>query len=225
MERKIYGIFTAGGTGSRMGSDTPKQFLLLGGIPILQRTIETFVRTVPQMQVVTVLPRPRIAEWKQLCLRYECTCPQVMVAGGITRFHSVRNALRKIPDGALVLIHDGVRPLVSPALIRRALDEASGSRAVIPVMPVVDALRSLDPSHPDPDRSAVVAVQTPQVFRSEDIKAAYEATAYDTSILDDGAVAAGKGIPLSFIEGERYNIKITSPEDLVLAEAILALNK
>lgn len=226
MRRKIYGIFVAGGSGTRMGSDVPKQFLLLDGRPILQCTIERFLEAEPGMKVITVLPRGHFETWKDLCAIHSFHCPQTLVAGGLTRFHSVQNALRKVPDGALVSIHDGVRPLLTPALIRRMLDrmEDEGCRALLPVVPVVDTLRSTDPDTPDPDRSRTVAVQTPQIFRSEDIKSAY-GQAYELTFTDDASVAARKGIPLTFEEGERFNLKITTPEDLFLAEAILTRRK
>lgn len=222
MRRNIYGIFVAGGSGTRMGGDTPKQFLLLDGRPILQCTIERFLEAEPEMKVITVLPKAHFQTWKDLCAVHSFHCPQTLVAGGLTRFHSVQNALRKVPEGAIVSIHDGVRPLVSADLVRRMLErmQRGECRALLPVVPVVDTLRSTDPATPDPDRSKVVAVQTPQLFRSEDIKAAY-AQAYDLSFTDDASVAARKEIPLAFEAGERFNLKITTPEDLILAEAIL----
>ena len=222
MRRNIYGIFVAGGSGTRMGGDTPKQFLLLDGRPILQYTIERFLEAEPDMKVITVLPKAHFQTWKDLCAIHSFHCPQVLVAGGLTRFHSVQNALRKVPDGAIVSIHDGVRPLVSADLVRRMLErmQRGECRALLPVVPVVDTLRSTDPATPDPDRSKVVAVQTPQIFRSEDIKAAYT-QAYDLSFTDDASVAARKEIPLAFETGERFNLKITTPEDMILAEAIL----
>jgi 2-C-methyl-D-erythritol 4-phosphate cytidylyltransferase len=223
MRRKIYGIFVAGGSGTRMGGEVPKQFLLLDGRPILQRTIERFLEAEPELKVITVLPRAHFQTWKDLCAVHSFHCPQTLVAGGLTRFHSVQNALRKVPDGAVVSIHDGVRPLISAALVRRMLDRMASDEdcpALLPVVPVVDTLRSTDPGVPDPDRSKTVAVQTPQIFRSEAIKAAYR-QAYDLSFTDDASVAARNGIPLAFEQGERFNLKITTPEDLVLAEAIL----
>ena len=221
MRRNIYGIFVAGGSGTRMGGDVPKQFLLLDGKPILQWTIERFLEADPDMTVVTVLPRIHFRTWKDLCAVHSFDCPQILVAGGLTRFHSVQNALKKVPDGAIVSIHDGVRPLVSPELVRQMLARMQEvTRALLPVVKVVDTLRSTEPGVPAPDRSKTVAVQTPQMFLSEDIRAAYR-QAYDLSFTDDASVAESKGIPLSFIEGERFNLKITTPEDLVLAEAVL----
>lgn len=222
MERNFYCVFVAGGSGTRMKSELPKQFIPLNGVPILQRTIERFLDAAPDMHVITVLPVQNLDTWKEICSLGSLDVPQTVVTGGITRFHSVQNALKKVPDGAIVAIHDGVRPLVSVALIREMRRKMSECRALIPVVPVTDTLRSKDPSEPDPDRSRIVAVQTPQMFLSEDLKAAYKQP-YSTLFTDDASVAAAKGIPLSFIDGERYNLKITTPEDLGLAEYILTL--
>lgn len=220
MDRKIFGIFVAGGRGVRMGSSLPKQFIEIGGVPVLMRTISRFVEAVPDMKAVTVLPQSWIDGWKDLCREREFTVPQILVPGGMTRFHSVRNALEKIPDGAVVMVHDGVRPLTSCGLIRRLLLEMETQRAVVPATPVTDTLKSVEPGMPDPDRSKMVAVQTPQIFLSEDLKKAY-AQAYDPLFTDDASVAARIGIPVTYVEGERYNIKITTPEDLPVAKAIL----
>lgn len=222
MERKFYCVFVAGGSGTRMKSELPKQFISLSGVPILQRTIERFLDAAPDMHIITVLPAQNLSTWKEICSLGSLDAPQTIVTGGITRFHSVQNALQKVPDGAIVAIHDGVRPLVSVALIREMRRKMSECRALIPVVPVTDTLRSKDPSEPDPDRSKIVAVQTPQMFLSEDLKAAYKQP-YSTLFTDDASVATAKGIPLSFIDGERYNLKITTPEDLSLAEYILTL--
>ncbi|MBQ8060824.1 MAG: 2-C-methyl-D-erythritol 4-phosphate cytidylyltransferase [Bacteroidales bacterium] len=226
-------IAMAAGSGTRMGAATPKQFLDLGGKPVLRRTIETFVSAVPDIKVITVLPKEHISFWKEYCLSSEFTCPQLLVSGGITRFHSVRNALERVPDGAIVAIHDGVRPLVSAGLIRNMFSKMEGGRihALIPVVPSVDTLKVLDTvdsdlgekvlkdSGEEIDRSRVFGAQTPQMFLSEDIKDAYS-QAFDTSFTDDASVAHRKGIPLSFCAGERYNFKLTSPEDLALARML-----
>jgi 2-C-methyl-D-erythritol 4-phosphate cytidylyltransferase len=230
MRRSVFLVVPAGGRGLRMGSETPKQFLELRGKAILQRTIENFASAVPGIKVVTVLPQDYLQPWKEYCLKRNFTLPQKLVAGGLTRFHSVRNALAGIPDGATVMIHDGVRPLVSAGLIRRMLSrfEEGDLHALIPVMPETDTLKSLEEKDgkiigtgaPDPDRSKVWRAQTPQIFRSEDIKAAYS-QAYNPAFTDDASVADAKKIPLAWIEGERFNIKITTPDDLPLAEFIL----
>ena len=231
-------IVMAAGSGSRMGSSLPKQFLDLDGKPILRYTMETFISAVPGLKVVTVLPKEHIPYWKEYCLSRDFSYPQLLVAGGITRFHSVRNALVKVPDDAIVAIHDGVRPLVSAGLVGRMFSEmASGKvRALIPVLPSVDTLKlaervkdasgeeRLVPAKGEVDRSKVFCAQTPQMFLSRDIKEAYS-QAYDTAFTDDASVADRKGIPLSFCEGERYNFKITTPEDLELARMIISWSR
>lgn len=235
MERKKYLVVMAAGHGSRMGSALPKQFIALGGKPILQRTIERFVHACPGIKVITVLPKDYMPKWKNLCQRNNFYCPQILVEGGITRFHSVRNALEKVPDGAIVAIHDGVRPMVTPEFVSTMFARMSSCRALIPVLPSVDTLkavrRTVTPEGEEVletvpgvflDRETVFRAQTPQMFLSEDIKAAY-GQAFDTAFTDDASVAARKGIPLSYVEGERYNIKITAPDDLDFAEAILSL--
>lgn len=218
---KRYAVIVAGGQGVRMGADRPKQFLEIGGKPILRHTIERFQAFDPKTEIILVLPDAQKDWWRNYCRTTGFLERYTMVSGGITRFHSVQNALKKVPDGAIVSIHDGVRPLVSPELVRQMLARMQeGTRALLPVVKVVDTLRSTEPGIPAPDRSRTVAVQTPQMFLSEDIRAAY-GQAYDLSFTDDASVAESKGIPLSFIEGERFNLKITTPEDLVLAEAVL----
>ena len=225
MERKKYVIFTAGGSGTRMKSAEPKQFLLLDGLPVLHRSILAFVDACPDVKVVTVLPREHVSLWEDLCTKYPLDVPQRIVEGGITRFHSVKNALAKVPDGVVVAVHDGVRPLVSGALIKEMFSQMRSCRALIPVLPVTDTLKSLmrnsdgrivATGDPDPDRSRVFGAQTPQMFLSEELRAAYELP-YDLSYTDDASVAARYGIPLSYIDGERNNIKLTTPDDMELA--------
>ena len=220
----------AGGQGTRMGLSTPKQFLDLEGEPVLQRSIEKFLEACPSMEVVTVLPREHVEVWKDICSRGSLNCRQLLVAGGITRFHSVKNALERIPPGVTVLVHDGVRPLLSVGFIRRLIEESGTARALVPVVPVTDTLKSvkindegkLVPSGlEDPDRSTVRGAQTPQIFRSEDLKAAYTQP-YDIRYTDDASVAAAYGIPITYTEGEKYNFKITTPEDLALAKLIFS---
>ncbi len=228
MTRKKFLVVTAGGSGTRMGSALPKQFLSLGGRAVLQRTIERFLEACPDIHVITVLPEAHIAWWRRYCQEKGFNCPQRLVKGGFTRFHSVKNALDVVPDGAFVAVHDGVRPLVSTALLKEMFDRMETVRALIPVIPMVDTLTVLDTA-PDGtlqdagetvDRSRIFGAQTPQVFRSEDLKAAYS-QGYDLSFTDDASVARRYGIPLSYIAGERFNLKLTTPEDLALAEAIL----
>ena len=231
MERKHYVVIMAAGSGTRMGADLPKQFLELDGKAILQKTIEVFLEACPGISVVTVLPDEFIQYWKDYCLKHNFICPQVLVKGGITRFHSVRNALARIPEGALVAVHDGVRPLITPAKIRELFALAEDRPGVIPVIPCVDTMKVLQPSESKDiwdevpgqtvDRSVLFGAQTPQVFQSEILKAAYD-MAYDTSFTDDASVVSKYGKSLSYAMGERLNIKITTPEDLILARAVTA---
>ena len=229
MERKKYLIVTAGGTGTRMGAAVPKQFLELGGKPILHLTLEKFLEAVPDVHVLTVLPEGHIAAWRQYCQTANFVCPQRLVKGGFTRFHSVKNALEFVPDDAIVAVQDGVRPLISVDKIRELFAAAQSAPAVIPVLPVTDTLKvlakdadgRLTSTGESIDRSRIWGAQTPQIFHSTQLKAAY-AQGYDTLFTDDASVAEKYGIPLTFLEGERYNIKITTPEDLTLAQVLIS---
>lgn len=232
MNRKFFLIAMAAGSGVRMGASLPKQFIELGGKPILHRTLEKFISAIPDVRIVTVLPKDYIPMWKQYCLENNFTYPQTVVAGGITRFHSVKNALAKVPDGVLVAIHDGVRPLVSVEMIRNMVNDFNNSeeiKALIPVVPTTDTLRFLEKENEELkyvsgmkiDRTKVFGVQTPQLFLSDEIKKAYDNQAFMQSLTDDASVAEEHGIPLSFCIGEKYNIKITTPEDLKIARFLM----
>lgn len=237
-ESNIYLIVTAAGSGTRMGSSVPKQFMLLDGKPVLRIVIERFLEAIPSLKVIVVLPREHSDWWKKYCITSNFDVPQIIVQGGITRFHSVKNALAKVPDGSIVAIHDGVRPLITVNAIRAMFGKIvkdPGCRAVIPVMPSTDTLKALkkvsgpdgsfllaDIPGVDIDRSCVWSAQTPQIFRSGDIKSAY-ALPYDPLFTDDASVAAKNNIPLTYVPGERFNIKLTVPEDLVLARAIMQI--
>ncbi len=228
MDKMKYVIIMAAGSGTRMGADMPKQFIELCGKAVLQRTIEVFIEACPGIKVVTVLPEDHIAYWKSYCLKHNFTCPQILAKGGITRFHSVRNALEKVPAGALVAVHDGVRPLLSSALVREMFEKAESVDGLIPVVPCVDTMRVLHRSGDmlesvpgaTADRSILYGVQTPQIFQSEILKEAYS-QAYDTSFTDDASVVEKYGKNLSFVIGERFNIKLTTPDDLKIARALI----
>lgn len=230
MERKKFVMIMAAGSGTRMGAQMPKQFLELDGKAILQRTIEVFTEACPGISVITVLPQDHIAYWREYCLDRNFICPQILVHGGITRFHSVRNALEKVPEGALVAVHDGVRPLVSPGLVREMFSKAENVPALIPVVPCVDTMKVLEMKDGElasipgavADRSVLFGAQTPQIFHSEVLKDAYS-MAYDTSFTDDASVLEKYGKSLSYHIGERLNIKITTQDDLLLARAVLSL--
>lgn len=230
MERKKFVVIMAAGSGTRMGAQMPKQFLELDGKAILQRTIEVFLEACPGISVITVLPQDHIAYWREYCLDRNFICPQILVHGGITRFHSVRNALEKVPEGALVAVHDGVRPLISPGLVREMFSKAENVPALIPVVPCVDTMKMLEMKDGElvsipgavADRSVLFGAQTPQIFHSEVLKDAYS-MAYDTSFTDDASVLEKYGKSLSYHIGERLNIKITTQDDLLLARAVLSL--
>ena len=230
MERKKYVIIMAAGSGTRMGAGRPKQFLELEGKAILQKTIEVFLNACPGISVITVLPQDFIGYWREYCLENNFVCPQILVPGGITRFHSVRNALDRVPEGALVAVHDGVRPLLSEGLVRDMFEKAEEVPALIPVTPCVDTMKVLENKDGElvavpgakADRSVLYGAQTPQIFHSEILKEAY-AMPYDTSFTDDASVVEKYGKSLSYVVGERLNIKITTQDDLLLARAILSV--
>ena len=227
----------AAGSGTRMGAQTPKQFLELGGKAILRRTMEVFLEAYPDITIITVLPDAHIEYWKQYCYSNNFICPQILVKGGITRFHSVRNALERVPEGALVAVHDGVRPLITPKLVADMFDMAENIPALIPVTPCVDTMKVLSKRKKEDgtevletipgavaDRSVLYGAQTPQIFHSEILKAAYS-QAYDTAFTDDASVVEKYGKSLSYTMGERLNIKITTQDDLVLANAVMNVRK
>jgi 2-C-methyl-D-erythritol 4-phosphate cytidylyltransferase len=230
MKRKKYVIIMAAGSGTRMGGEKPKQFLELEGKAILHKTIEVFLQACPDINVITVLPSDYLGYWREYCLERNFICPQILVSGGITRFHSVRNALAKVPEGAIVAVHDGVRPLVTEGLVKTLFERAEEVPALIPVIPCIDTMKVLEKRGEGlfavpgavADRSVLFGAQTPQMFHSEIIKKAYS-MAYDTSFTDDASVVEKYGKSLSYVVGERLNIKITTQEDLVLAKAILSV--
>ncbi len=226
--KKTYVIFLAAGSGTRFGGEIPKQFVDLCGRPVLQQTMLKFLYARPEIEPVVVLPAEYIESWKKICKETHFDQPQIIVEGGITRFHSVRNALKFIPDGVTVAVHDAVRPLAGADFIKRCLDLADTGAFVVPVVPTIETLKSLARQSdgtfvatgaPDPDRSKVWRAQTPQIFPSAALKDAY-AAGYSDSFTDDASVLSAKGYPLHYIEGEKLNFKITTKEDLDLARII-----
>lgn len=261
-----------------MGADLPKQFLPIGGRPVLMHTLEAFERAIPGIQLVLVLPADQQDFWRDLCLQHAFTLPHTIATGGPTRFHSVKNGLKSLglspnsspireltpnpsPRGegnfweeSLVAVHDGVRPFVSEDVIRRCFAAARDHGAAVPVVPVVETLRQLSPaaspSSSSPsvastspssplvgafggfpadvaasssrtvDRSLFRLVQTPQTFQLPLLLRAYEQP-YREAFTDDASVVEALGHPITLVEGNRENIKITTPFDLVIAEALL----
>ena len=209
-------VIVAGGKGLRMGADIPKQFLCVGGRPILIRTLERFREYDAGLQIVLVLPHEQQAYWADLCRQYGFSIDYTLADGGPTRFHSVLNGLQKVaPDAALIAVHDGVRPYVSTEVIGRCFDEAARSGAVVPVVDVVKTLRHLDSdgtSHTVP-RSEYVRVQTPQVFEAQLLRRAY-AQPFSERFTDDASVVESTGHAVALVAGNVENIKITTPNDL-----------
>ena len=216
-----YVIIVAGGKGLRMGSDIPKQFMNLGGKPILMRTIDCFRQYSHNIRIILVLPEAHQRYWQELCAEYHFDTPHEVVCGGETRFHSVSNGLAAIPDDTtgVVGVHDGVRPFVNPDMIKRLYDAAQEKGAAIPVTPVIETLRSVV-SGKNVMRSDYVLVQTPQVFDIQLLKHAYRQP-YREQFTDDASVVEATGRAVTLVEGHRENIKVTTPFDMVIAEAIV----
>lgn len=213
-------IIVAGGKGLRMGGELPKQFLPVKGKPILMRTIEVFYNYDSAMKIIVVLPHEQQEYWKQLCLDYNFSIPFYVTNGGDTRFQSVKNGLALVDDDGLVGIHDGVRPFVSPEVIARCFDEAATKEAVIPVTEVVETVRHLTANGSKMvNRDEYKLVQTPQVFIVSLIKRAY-AQEYTPAFTDDASVVEALGVQVSLVQGNRENIKITTPYDIKVANSL-----
>ena len=213
----------AGGSGSRMQSAIPKQFLMLGGVPIVARTINTCSEALPGAEIVVVLPEEHIPLWNNLRARFD-VAPHRIVAGGKERFYSVLNGINALSSEVdYIAVHDGVRALASKRLIIRTMLAVEQHDAVIPVVDVVDSYRRVegDNSFIVP-RSDLRIVQTPQVFKADLLRGAYS-VAFSPAFTDDASVVEAFGGHITLVDGERTNIKITTPEDITLAESFLNL--
>ena len=218
-----YVIITAGGKGLRMGSDIPKQFLPIGGRPVLMRTIERFRAYSADLQIILVLPEAQQDYWHELCEKYDFKVAYQLANGGQTRFHSVQNGLALIPDDAegVVGVHDGVRPFPSIEVIRNCYETAREKKAVIPVIPVVETVRHLEgDSSMTVPRGDYRLVQTPQTFDIQLLKAANRQP-YNDGFTDDASVVESYGHAITLVDGNRENIKITTPHDLKIAEVLI----
>lgn len=228
-------IIVAGGSGKRMGAAVPKQFLLLNGRPLLMWTIKAFQRFDAAMQLIVVLPQDHHTTWKELCNKHGFAVPHTLVSGGAERFHSTLEGLKAVAHDGLVAVHDGVRPLVSAALIARCFAAAEEHGAAIPVAPITSSVRELtadgksnallDPSTPlresrAVDRSRLRAVQTPQCFRVPLLRRAFELP-YDPAFTDEATLVERLGVAVQLVEGEEHNIKVTTPFDLKVAEVVV----
>lgn len=223
MER--FAILVAGGQGLRMGGDVPKQFLPLDGRPVLMHTIDRFREVFPDMHIIVVLPQGQHDYWHDLCRRHHLEGGFLTAPGGDTRFHSVLNGLNAIPadvSEGLVGVHDGVRPFVSRDTLRRCYEEAARSGTAVPVVPVVETLRHVSPDGESMTvpRSDYRLVQTPQVFSLALLRRAYRKP-YAPQFTDDASVVEALGERITLVEGNRENIKLTTPADLLLAKGIM----
>ncbi|OEK06289.1 2-C-methyl-D-erythritol 4-phosphate cytidylyltransferase [Roseivirga misakiensis] len=218
-----YAIIVAGGSGKRMQSELPKQFLELAGKPILMHTLEAYYYE--QTEIILVLPVKELTQWKSLCIQHNFDIPHRIVEGGTSRFRSVQNGLSAIENTTgLVAIHDGVRPLIKRSIISESYRIADEKGNAITAVAAKDSLREIgDWGNKAVDRSKFQIIQTPQTFRIELIKKAFETKEQDT-FTDDASVLENSGERIHLIEGDYSNIKITTPEDLRIAESLLRPN-
>jgi 2-C-methyl-D-erythritol 4-phosphate cytidylyltransferase len=218
---KKYAVIVAGGSGKRMGADIPKQFLLLNGKPLLQYTIQSFLQSYDDMHIILVLPIEHLAKGMELIKNMNAEERIQIIAGGETRFHSVKNGLSYIMHPSIVFVHDGVRCLVSQKLIQNCYEQACEKGSAIPAVAATDSIRIDEgSSHFTIDRSKVCIIQTPQTFRSEILAEAFKQE-YNEAFTDEAAVAEAAGYEVFLIQGEYENLKITRPIDLSIAEKLL----
>lgn len=221
-----YIIIVAGGKGLRMGGDLPKQFMPLHGKPVLMHTIERFRAYSDELKIILVLPHEQQDNWRQICQKHNFTVEHTVVDGGQTRFHSSQNGVAAVPDDAtgVIGIHDGVRPFVSEETIARCFEAARQFGAALPVLPVTDTLRRVtDDGGYNVQRNDYRTVQTPQTFDAQLLKQAFKQP-YSDNFTDDASVVEALGHKVTMVDGNRENIKLTTPFDLVVAEALIKNN-
>lgn len=225
MNKIEYALIVAGGKGTRIKSELPKQFLELNGKPVLLHTIEAFYRYSEKLSIILVLPESDLPIWQSICERYQFNKPITLQKGGTTRFQSVRKGLEKIEGDGLVAIHDGVRPLVSADIIAASFHLAAIHKSAVAAVRLKESIRMTDADNTKAvDRSRFRIIQTPQTFDVSLIKKSYQIDE-DITLTDDASVAERSGHVISLFEGSYENIKITTPEDLVVAEALLVNRK
>jgi len=221
---QLYALIVAGGSGKRMQSETPKQFLELAGRPVLMHTIERFRAFNDSIEIITVLPENQIEYWKEIQKKYSFSIKHIVVTGGATRFHSVKNGLNFVTEPSLVAIHDGVRPFVSADTIKRCFETAEKLGNAVPSVTIAESLRVITNEGNSPiDRQTIKAIQTPQVFNASMIKKAY-LQEYRHEFTDDATVFETLGEKINLVEGNRENIKITNREDLLMSNVLLTLD-
>ncbi|MGB3467900.1 MAG: 2-C-methyl-D-erythritol 4-phosphate cytidylyltransferase [Cyclobacteriaceae bacterium] len=225
MDLGKYAVIVAGGKGLRMNSELPKQFMELEGIPVLMRTVNAFFFAERSVQIILVLPEAHHDYWDKLVRKHNFTIPHQVVSGGSTRFQSVRNGLQAIQvNEGVVAIHDGVRPLVSADVINMTYDVASREGSAVTVVPSKDSIRrKTDGGSESVARSDYLLVQTPQTFRISLIKNAYDREE-QVSFTDDASVFEGAGEMVSLVNGDYKNLKLTTPEDMIIAACLLGAN-
>ena len=228
MTQQEYALIVAGGKGTRFGSSLPKQFLEFNGKPVLLHTLEAFYSYSEKITVILVLPEEEIPQWEQTAKRYHFQKDLIIQSGGPTRFHSVKKGLEEINGAGLVAIHDGVRPLVTPEIIATSFDLAAVHGCAVAAIHMKESIRIVDSPHSASfpfresravDRALYKNIQTPQTFDVAMIKRAYSLHS-DPSATDDSVIAERSGHPVFLFEGSYANIKITTPEDLVIAAAL-----
>ncbi|MCB9045875.1 MAG: 2-C-methyl-D-erythritol 4-phosphate cytidylyltransferase [Chitinophagales bacterium] len=216
-----YAVIVAGGKGVRMGNALPKQFLPLAGKPVLYYTIKAFADAYEDMKLILVLPADQLSYTQMVLQAFPERIDIAIVTGGLTRFHSVQNGLKEVPADSVVFVHDGVRPMVSPALIKACYEQAVTKGSAIPAIPVSDSMRQVEGDKSKPvDRQYMRSIQTPQTFLSEMLLPAFEQE-YSEAFTDEATVVEAYGKQVYLINGERSNIKLTTPEDMLYAELML----
>lgn len=217
-----YAVIVAGGAGKRMNSDLPKQFMLLLGKPVLYYSLRAFLKAFDDLEIILVLPEEHIEKGKELVDAYFDPSRIRITAGGETRFHSVRNGVQQINTESIIMVHDGVRCLVTPELIRYCYDSALEHGSAIPAIPVKDSIRQLQPEGSIAvDRTRLRSIQTPQCFHSKMLLPAMTNIEFKEKFTDEATVVEAYGIELHLMEGEETNLKITTPMDMMIAEQIL----
>jgi 2-C-methyl-D-erythritol 4-phosphate cytidylyltransferase len=218
---KKYAVIVAGGQGLRMGSAIPKQFLPLLGKPMLCHAVEAFANAIDDIQLILVLPPDQVGSAQTVLRSYLGGIDVVTVAGGQTRYHSVQNGLKKVNNDGIVFVHDGARPLVSAELILRCYQQAREKGSAVPVIPIAESVRVMDGDRSTPlIREQLRIIQTPQTFKTELILPAFKQD-YDPSFTDEATVLEAHGVKVHLIDGMHDNIKVTGPDDMVIAEALL----
>ena len=217
----IYNIIVAAGSGSRFGAALPKQYCLMNGRPVLMHTIENMRVALPDSHIVLVLNKDFVDYWAELCEQYSFVSPRVVV-GGDSRWQSVKNAVDTIPrEAEVITVHDGARPIVDRMMVERLIAALDGAPGAIPVVSVTDSLRRVNEQGSAPvDRSQYKAVQTPQAFHADKLVAAYSLP-FNPTFTDDASVMAALGNDVALVEGDTYNIKITNPLDIEIAQLYL----